>query len=55
MKHLNKEVAIAKFFTSSARQGFSHGYTDDQSASCEAPKKTGRFFPLHSLKNRDTM
>ncbi|NES64337.1 MAG: hypothetical protein F6K24_03215 [Okeania sp. SIO2D1] len=45
MKHLNQEVAIAKLFTPSARQGLGHGYRDDSSASCEAPKNPCRFFP----------
>ncbi|NEQ78120.1 MAG: hypothetical protein F6K23_37095 [Okeania sp. SIO2C9] len=46
MKHFNKEIeAITKFFTPSARQGFGHRYTDDQSASCEAPKKRQGFSP----------
>ncbi|NEN87623.1 MAG: hypothetical protein F6K48_01270 [Okeania sp. SIO3H1] len=49
MKHLNQEVAIAKFFIPSARLGLGHGYRDDSSAFCEAPKN-GKAFPLASPK-----
>ncbi|WP_202224333.1 hypothetical protein [Okeania sp. KiyG1] len=55
MKHLNREVAIAKFFTPSARTGFSRGYTNELSASCEAQKKSTRISPFPSPKNYDSI
>ncbi|WP_202224331.1 hypothetical protein [Okeania sp. KiyG1] len=55
MKHLNREVAIAKLFTPSARQGLGNRYTDDSFAFYEAPKKSARIFLLHLEKNHDSI
>ncbi|NEN87622.1 MAG: hypothetical protein F6K48_01265 [Okeania sp. SIO3H1] len=47
MKHLNREVVIAKLFTPLARLGLGHGYRDDvDESSCEAPKKIDKDFSL---------